>query len=169
MTMARFRNLHPVRSIKHIIDIQGGLVAAATTVNTLVAATDTPTLADVDGVETGATVNAIFLNVQVQAIEADALANVYMAVYKDPGGDIGTIAPDSVGANANKKQVIHQEMLMTEPGSATTGIPRTIFKDVIKIPRGYKRFGYEDKLRITLKSPGVNYNFCLQCIYKEFR
>ncbi len=166
-TMPRFTRLRPVRSLKHIIDQQGGLTAGTTSVNLIVSATDTPVLTDVDGVETGATVGSIFLNVQVAAIGTAALANVYMAVYKDPGGNVGTINPSSIGSSDNKKFVIHQEMIMTEKN--TTAIPRTLFKGVIRIPRGYKRFGYNDQLKISLNSPGVDYEFCYQAIYKEFR
>ncbi len=165
--MARFTRLRPVRSIKHIFDKQGSLGIGTTVIEDLVTATDTPTLADIDGVETGATVGSIFLNVQVAATTAAALANVYFAVYKDPGGAIGTLSPQTLGSDDNKKQVIHQEMLMVE--RRVDGIARTLFKGVIRIPRGYKRFGYNDKLRLALKAPGVTMDYCVQCIYKEFR
>ncbi len=165
--MARYQRLRPVRSLKHIVDVQGGLTIGTTAVNLLVTATDTPVLSDVDGVETGATVGSLFLNVQVAATSTAALANVYMAVYKDPGGNVGTINPSNVGSSDNKKFVIHQEMIMTEKN--TTAIPRTLFKGVIQIPRGYKRFGYNDQLKLSLNSPGVTYDFCYQAIYKEFR
>ena len=166
--MARFSNrLRPVQSLKHIKDIQGGLVLAVITQNNLIIAKDAPVLGNTADVQTGATVNSIFLNVQVSATSTAALANVYMAVYKNPGGNLATIDPASVGANDNKRFVIHQEMSMTEKN--TTAIPRTLFKGVIRIPRGYKRFGYNDNLVIVLKSPGVNMDFCVQCIYKEYR
>ncbi len=165
--MTRFSRLRPVQSLKHIKDIQGGLVIGTVSQNTLVIAKDAPVLANASDVQTGSTVSSIFLNVQVYATSTAALANVYMAVYKSPGGNINTIDPQTVGVDDDKRYVIHQEMTMVEKN--TTGIPRTLFKGVIRIPRGYKRFGYNDVLVIVLKSPGVTMDFCVQCIYKEFR
>ncbi len=165
--MSRFTRLRPVHSIKHIIDLQGGLTVGTVTSNTLILAKDAPVLAGEIEVETASTISAIFLNIQVAASSTAALANVYMAVSKNPGGNLADIDPQTVGDDDNKKFVIHQEMIMTEKN--TTAIPRTLFKGVIRIPRGYKRFGINDKLVVTLKSPGVTMDFCIQCIYKEFR
>ncbi len=165
--MGKYSRLHPVHSIKHIVDNQGGLIAGTVAVETLVAAVDAPVLASVNQVETGSTVGSIFLNVQVGTTGSGALPNVYMAVWKEPGGNLALIDPQTVGSNDNKRFVIHQEMIMTEKNS--TGIPRTLFKGVISIPRGYKRFGIGDLLQITLKAPGVTFDYCIQCIYKEIR
>ncbi len=90
-----------------------------------------------------------------------------MIIMKNPGNNLVTPTPNAVGGNDNKKFVIHQEMVMLEKN--TTGLPRTLFKGVISIPRGYRRFGQDDILVIALLSPGVNVDFCIQCIYKEFR
>ncbi len=163
--MGRYSNLHPVHSQKHVIDVQGGLVATTQQAIDLVEAVDAPTVAVVDSVEIASTVNAIFLNVQVAATGTAALANVYMYVMKNPGSNLSLPQANTVGASDEKKFIIHQEMIMTEKN--TTAIPRTLFKGVIKIPRGYKRFGIKDKLQIALLSPGVNFDFCIQCIYKE--
>ncbi len=165
--MSRFTRLRPVHSIKHVVDNQGGLPVNTVVAVTVINAKDAPVLASVADVETGCTVHSIFLNVQVSATSTAALANVYMAVWKEPGSNLALIDPATVGSNDNKRFVIHQEMIMTEKN--TTAIPRTLFKGVIKIPRGYKRFGINDLLNITLKSPGVTMDYCVQCIYKELR
>ncbi len=165
--MARFSRLRPVQSIKHVVDQQGGLVAGTKSQNILIEAEDAPTLADVNSVENGSTVSSIFLNLQVAATGTAALANVYMYVFKNPGNNITMPDPNVVGASETKKQIIHQEMIMTEKN--TTAIPRTLFKGVIRIPRNYKRFGYKDTLQLVLLAPGVTFDFCFQCIYKEFR
>ncbi len=165
--MGRFARMRPVQSLKHIVDKQGGLLVNTAIQEGLVTAKDAPVLAGAPEVQTGATVGSIFLNVQVSATSTAALANVYMAVWKDPGGNIALIDPQTVGTSDDKRFVIHQEMIMTEKN--TTAIPRTLFKGVIKIPRGYKRFGYNDILQLSLKSPGVTMDYCVQCIYKEFR
>ncbi len=165
--MGRFTRLRPVQSVKHIVDQQGGLLVGVVEQKNLILAKDAPVLAGTTDVETGATVSSIFLNVQIASSATGALANVYLAVSKNPGGNLATIDPQTVGSNDNKKFVIHQEMIMVQRDA--TGIPRTLFKGVIRIPRGYKRFGYNDALKITLKSPGVTMDYCYQIIYKEFR
>jgi len=116
-------------------------------------------------VEEGSTVNSIFLNVQGYATSTAALANMYMYVLKNPGNQVVLPNANVVGTSDIRRFVIHQEMMMLEKNS--TGIPRTLFKGVIRIPRGYKRFGIKDKLQVSLFSPGVTIDYCIQCIYKE--
>ncbi len=171
MKMARFRRqlLRPINSRKHVIDNQGGLVAGAKTTVALADTVDSPVLANPADVRTGCKINSIFLNVQVSATQTSALANVYMIVYKNPGNNIaiGNV-PDGnvVGVSDFKKLVFHQEMIMTEKN--TTAIPRTLFKGVLKLPRHMQRFGYDDILVVQLFSPGVTFDYCLQCIYKDY-
>ncbi len=163
----RAMRLRPVHSIKHVVDKQGGITAGTTQGEFLINAVDAPVLANTNEVETGSTVSSIYLNVSVYATTEAALANVYLNVYKDPGGSLGVITPNTVGSSDEKKFVIHQEMRML--GGSTTEIPVVVFKGVIKIPRGYKRFGINDLLVIRILAPGVNIDYCVQCIYKEFR
>ncbi len=165
--MGRYTRLRPVRSIKHVVDQQGGVAVATLETVPLVDSTDTPSLADIDGVETGATVSAIYLRVEVLATTASAVSNIYMAVGKSPGNNITFPNPNVIGASDSKKFIIHQEMVMVE--KQINGNPRTLFVGVIKIPRGYKRFGYDDQLKLLLFAPGIAFDYCVQCIYKEFR
>ncbi len=165
--MGKFSRLRPVQSVKHIVDQQGGLVIGVTSESVLAIAVETPSLTDTNGVSVGSTVSSIFLNVQVASTTAAALSNVYMAVYKNQGGNVAPINPQAVGQVDNRRLVFHQEMIMVE--KKVDGIPRTLFKGVIRIPRGYRRFGFGDELIITLRAPGVTMDFCIQTIYKEFR
>ena len=159
--------MRPVHSIKHIVDKQSSVTAGTAESQSLVSAVDAPTLGVPASVETGCTVNSIYLNVTAYATSEAALANVYVIIYKDPGGNLATIAPNTVGANDNKRFVIHQEMRMF--GGSTTEIPIVIFRGVIKIPKGYRRFGINDILRLRILAPGVNMDYCIQTIYKEYR
>ncbi len=161
------RSIRPVQSIKHIVDIQGGLVAGTKTVNTLVIADDNPDNANVSEVVTGSTVNSIYLKVEVYATNTAALANAYMYVIKNPGDNLTLVNGNVVGASDIKKFVIHQEMVMMEKN--TTGNPRTLFVGVIKLPRGYRRMGTDDKLQLVLFTGGTTADFCFQCIFKEYR
>ncbi len=168
MKMGRFTRMRPVKSMKHIVDRQGGLIAGTKVDEDVIRASDAPVFSvNPQDVETGSTVNSIFLNIQVAATGTAALANVYMYVMKNPGNNITEVNGNIVGVSDIRKFVIHQEMIMTEKN--TTAIPRTLFKGVIKLPRGYRRFGIEDRLIVSLFSPGVTYDYCIQCIFKEYQ
>ncbi len=159
--------LRPVNRIKHVVDLQQGIVLNVKTTNTLITADDNPLLAETQSVLTGSTVNAIYLKAEGYATTAAALANLYIIIMKNPGNNLVVPNPNAVGASDNKKYVIHQEMVMLE--QSVNGNPRTLFNGVIVIPRGYRRFGPSDVLSITYFAPGVNVSVCHQCHYKEFR
>ncbi len=170
MPRSRALGLRPINSLKHVVDLQGGLTIGTQTVAALIDTKDNPVQADSSAVATASVVKSIFLNVQVAATSTAALANVYMMVYKNPGNNIAVgNVPDAnvVGTSDFRKQVFHQEMIMTEKN--TTAIPRTLFKGVLRIPKHMQRMGLDDIVAIALISPGVTYDFCFQCIYKEFR
>ncbi len=160
--------MRPVNSIKHIVDKQGGLIAGTQVEEDVIVAVDsTVSTSNPFHVEKGCTVSSIFLNVQVSTTSSAALANVYMVVMKSPGDNINVPQGNAVGVSDERRFVIHQEMIMLE--RASLGIPRTLFKGVLRIPRGYKRFGIKDQLIIALLAPGVAMDYCIQVIYKEFK
>ncbi len=172
MVFSRQRNyLRPVNTLKHVVDIQGGLVAGTQSANLLVQGKDAPlTTVSPEQVHIGSHVKSFFLNVQVAASGTAALSNVYMIIYGNPGGVISDASyPNGnvVGTSNLRKQVFHQEMLMTEKN--TTAIPRTLFRGVIKVPRKFARIGANDRISLALFAPGVTYDFCFQSIYKEIR
>ncbi len=166
---SRGMSMRPVNRIKHVVDRQSALTAGSGENTVLLNTVDTPTLADTDGVETGSKVNGIFLVVEVTrtGTTSDVLANFYMYVGKNPGGNLALLEANVVGVSDNKKYILHQEMVMMQGFNA--GNPRTVFKGVIVIPRGYRRNGLNDQLVLRVFSPGVAVNYCIQCHYKEFR
>ncbi len=163
----RGNSIRPVNRIKHVVDQQLGLVLNVQANHALIISVDNPVIANVNEVETGAVINGIYLNVEAYATTAAALANIYMAVIKNPGNNLAFPNGNVIGADDNKKYVIHQEMKMLE--QSVNGNPRTIFNGVIVIPRGYRRFGPADRLSVQFFAPGVNCNVCFQCHYKESR
>ncbi len=163
----RGMSLRPVNRIKHVVDLQLGLVLNVQQTFALVDTKDAPVLANTSEVETGSKVNGIYLNIEGYATTAGALANIYIMVMKDPGGNLTFPNPNQVGTSDNKKYVIHQEMKMLE--QSVNGNPRTIFNGVIVIPKLYRRNGPNDQILISIFAPGVNCNVCFQCHYKEFR
>ncbi len=169
--MARFRrtSLRPVNRIKHVVDFSF-TAAAASQVNTvIISANDAPVLANRAEVLTGSTVNAIYARVEVSPNETDAgaIPNAYMIITKDQGGNITIPTANAVGSDDNKRFVIHQEMVMLN--NLAGGNPRTIFNGVVVIPKGYRRFGPNDELTLSVFSTAVNMAWCAQVHYKEFR
>lgn len=159
--------LHPVNTRKHVIDNQGGLVAGTAVNIDIAKGVDSASLAQVSECNVGSHVRSLFLNIQVAATGTAALANVYMIIFGNPSGEISMVNANVVGASDMKKQVFHQEMIMTEKN--TTAIPRTLFKGVLRIPRKMQRIGQDDRIRVQLFAPGVNFDYCVQAIYKEIR
>ncbi len=162
--------LRPIHRIKHVVDGSATLAAATQLNLVLVDTEDNPVLADTADVQTGAKVNGIYLKVEVASNEAQdvgAIPNVYLAVTKNPANNIITPAPNAVGASDNKRFVIHQEMIMLD--NKLGGNPRTLFNGVIVIPRGYRRFGPDDILTLSILSPAIDIAVCFQAHYKEFR
>ncbi len=149
------------------MDQQGATAAGTRAENNLILSVDSPTTANVTDVELGSTVNSIYLKVEINATSSAALSNAYMYIMKNPGGNLSTVNGNVIGASDIKKYVIHQEMVMMQ--QVTNSNPRTLFVGIIRIPRGYKRFGVNDSLIISIFSPGVNINFCVQCIYKSYK
>ncbi len=167
LVMARFSSMRPIHRIKHVVDSQQAFIAGTQLNLVLIDTVDAPVLANTFEVETGATVNGIYLRVEANATSSAALANFYLIIFKNPGSNLTTPACNAVGANDDKRFVIHQEMIMFQ--QVTNSNPRTVFQGVIKIPKGYRRFAPDDRLTLGLLSPGVNGNVCFQCHYKEFR
>ncbi len=161
-------SIRPVHRIKHVTDRQGGIALGVNLDEQVVTTIDAPTLAATNSVETGCTINAIYLRVEVTNDGATAvLPNAYLMVMKNPGGNLTFPNPNVVGASDNKKYVIHQEMVMLQ--MVENSNPRTLFNGVIVIPKGYRRFAINDLLTVRVFSPSIALFVCIQCHYKEFR
>ncbi len=164
----RGMGMRPVNRIKHVFDAQGATALGVEFVKNLILTVDAPVLANVNECETGSTVNGIYLKVEVvNTGTTGVLANAYMTLAKNPGNNLTIPPPNTVGASDNKKYVIHQSMIMLQ--MVDNSNPRTLFDGVIVIPKGYRRNGPADRLQLSIFSPGVELNICIQAHYKEFR
>ncbi len=166
----RFRSqgLRPINRIKHVVDKQSTIAGGTQEITALAKAVDAPVRTQTAEVETGCTINGIYLKVECVNTGVDGVfANAYMFVAKNPGNNLTLPGPNGVGVSNNKKFIIHQEMLMLQ--FVDNSNPRTLFNGVIAIPKGYRRMGPGDRLVITVQSPGVELSYCFQCHYKEFR
>ncbi len=167
--------LRLVNSLKHIIDTNGGITGGTPSTTDVITTVDNPAAGTSNQCSIGSRVNAIFLNVQIiQVVAAGGVDNIYLIVYKNPGGDLLGPNVDGVGVSDDRKRVLHQEMVMTgNVLTAASAIPKTLFKGVVLLPKAIRRNGVQDKLQVIVGHRSgeatQQSNFCLQCIYKEFR
>ncbi len=165
---SRGNRLRPVNSEKHIRTQQiGGVLDNQNVLNLAIAVPNPDTTANAEQVQVGSTIIGIYLKVEVSPTTEGALPNFYMAVAKNPGNTFVFPKVNVLGLSDLKKFVIHQEMVMLS--NSSTPIPRTVFAGVIRIPRGYKRMGVNDRIVLLTFAPGVNTEICYEVIYKEFR
>ncbi len=161
--------LRPVNRIKHVFDS-----TATPSANTAVAfpiadASDTPTIGVTNSVQTGSKINGFYIRVEVavKTTVADALANCYLAIWKNPASNMTAPAINAIGTSDTKRFFIHQEMVMLQ--NATAGNPRTLFNGVIAVPKGMRRMGPDDQWSVIVLAPTNEIRVCIQCHYKEFR
>ncbi len=162
--------MRPVKSLKHVIDVQGGTVADTKNNIDLVQGVADLTVQGTTQVSSGSKVFGLFLNIQAYVVSGAALNNMYFIIYKNPGANVSAAdipKANVVGASDFRRQVFHQEMLML--GDIDNIIPVTLFKGVIKVPRTFQTIRENDKITIQLFTPaGITTFFCIQCIYKSF-
>ncbi len=174
-------SLRPVNSLKHIIETNGAVVAAVVSVTDLIATVNNPDpLVSPSQVNIGSKVGSVYIRVEVVGTTgAGGVDNIYMAVAKNPGSNMTFPALDLLGVDDLRKYVIHQEMIMLSPqseagaGGGSNRFPRTMFKGVVRIPRGYQRNGVKDKLILLLQHRSGEVTqvteFCIEAIYKEYQ
>ncbi len=160
-------NLRPINRIKHVIDSQQAGAAGTQIAVSLIDTVDAPVIAERDECITGSTVNAIYLKAEAVNLTASVLPNLYMFVFKNPGSALTAPEGNVVGSSDLKRFVIHQEMIMFQ--RAANSNPRTVFNSVISIPNKYRRNAPDDNLSVLYFSPGIAFEVCTQCHYKEFR
>ncbi len=167
--MPRFRkSLHPVNSIKHIIDSEGTLTAAGGSFIPIAVAVpnvDTTVFKPGD-IRTGAKVNAFFLSVfMIGATGTGQTGSLNWIVQKLHEGQTAD-NPGLTGTSKIRNQIIHEEKGLA--GSAD-GTPMA-FKGVVVVPRGMRRMAEGDQWFVSLRSTDAtnDVNFCVKAIYKSF-
>ncbi len=172
--MARYRSrmaLMPINRTKHVVDSSSAVAAAAVSFVTMAITADTPTLADTDGVAVGSKINGFYIRLEAasnEAISLGAVPNFYCYIWKNVGGNLTRPAPNAVGANDNKRFIIHQEMTMLENKGQGSNA-RTIFNGVVVVPKGMRRMAPNDTWQLVFTSPAIDVVVCSQIHYKEFR
>ncbi len=164
----------PINRVKHVIDTNGAISMGAQSITDVIKAIDNPANSVSNECATASRVSSIYLRVEVIGKDsAGGVDNIYFYVYKNPANDLANPPVDAIGVNDKRKFVIHQEMMMLDFKGTTSGFPRTMFKGVIKIPKIYQRNGINDRLQIVIGHRPAETTqlteFCLQCIYQEYR
>ncbi len=159
-----------INSIKHIIDVDGELLAtgAVSQLNVAVAVPNVDPTTFVPGdVRVGAHVNGLFLSVFIIGASGQEIGgsiNWYIAKLHE-----GQSAPDpnNTGVSKIRNQIFHQEKGLAGSGD---GSPMA-FKGVIVVPKSFRRMREGDKIVVALALNGVatsNATFCFKAIYKSF-
>ncbi len=169
--MARFRNLSPINSIKHVLDTEGALTGGtASAVPVLVAVPNVDTTTFVPGdVRVGAKVNGIFLSIfMIGATGAGQTGSLNWYIGKQHSAQVlsNEAQPGNTGISKVRNQIFHEEKGLA--GSAD-GTPMA-FKGVIVIPRGMRRMREGDSIVVVLRSTDTmnDVNFCVKAIYKSY-
>ncbi len=169
----RRRNTGKIQ-IKHVVDTQDVIPAGTAVDKLLVSATDNPLRTNANEVTNGSHVSSMFLNIQVinSLDSVGSINNCYMYAFLNPSGLITPInfpLVNAVGASKVRNKIFHQDMVML--GDQADGIPLTLFKGVLKIPKKAQRMGIDDEISIRIGTPvgGAEVEACVQCIYKEYK
>lgn len=156
-----------------------GIIAAGTNtvIENITVAVESTTLAGIDQVERGGSVNGIFLSLFFYTEGGEVASEVPLVdwyIIKDQGGAMGTTfdskhlpTPGAQGGNINKRFVFHTEKGLAGGGDASlAGVPM-VFKGVIAIPRGFRKHNMDDAIRVCARANFAT-KFCIQAIYKWY-
>ncbi len=164
--MARFRKgLHPVNSVKNVINSQGALVAATPSTTDLVIGVRTlATSINPVQVPVGAVVNGIYLSVYILGESGASSGVVNWFIWKNPSNGLTPPDPTNTGVSDQRRFILHEEkgIFATQDGTPM------VFKGVIRIPPRMRRIGDQDRIQVVIQTENDTAEFCIQAIYKWF-
>ncbi len=167
----RMSSARPIQRVKHVVDSEGttSTVASITSLASIVVQRAVGAFVPTE-VVLGNTVNALFITVFAigsTGAPIDGSVNWYIAKRR-AGQDSLTDFPEpgNTGISQVRNQIFHEEKGV--PGSGD-GTPM-VFKGVIAIPKGMRRFREGDSLFIKISNTqaGGDSTFCIKAIYNEF-
>ncbi len=171
MVFRRGSSLHPVNSIKHIVETEGLLSGAVTSSVSLAIAVpnvDTTTFKPGD-IRVGAKVNGMFISVfMLGSTGSTPIGSLNWYIGKQ--GTSQTLSnealPGNTGISKIRNQIFHEEKGLSGSGDGTP----MAFKGVIAIPRGMRRFREGDAIVLNLRSLDAtnDVQFCVKAIYKSY-
>ncbi len=180
MVFRRRSRLVPIVSRKAVVDDSGVVPGNTSTVifsasaNCLAQGVAAADITNVQEVTAGSKIFGFYLSLFAaydtnQPAAAVPLIDWYI-IY-DKGNSMGTAftatglpVPGATGTHNNKSKIIHEEKGLG--GEKNDGYAM-IFKGVVRVPRGMQRIGFEDRLRVVMRS-NDDIVYCAKAIYKWY-
>ncbi len=163
-----FRRRVPLNSLKHVVDLEGGLTSTKS-VSVIAQQTAVRSSGAFNPVEvlTGERINAFFITVFIKGSSGTTVngsQNWY--IMKQHAGQAAVVPdPANTGQSNIRNQIFHEEKGLVGSGD---GVPM-IFKGVIVVPRGMRRIREGDVFQLVLLNNGTDAaEFCIKAIYKSF-
>ncbi len=157
----------PIHSRKHIVQFPFDQISTGTAQNIRLADAVAVPSTNADSIVEGAVIKAVFIELWLQNSANDG--HQVVTLTKDPINSTGPTFTNLAALDdfPNKKNI-----LFTHEGlSSNDGVsgPQRVLNQWFKIPKGKQRFGFEDKLFLSISNPSSNnLNRCGFAIYKEY-
>ncbi len=118
-------------------------------------------------IEQGAIIKAIFVELWLQNSANDGHSIVTLTKEENNQAGPSFAEMGDLMNFPNKKNILFtHEGLTSNDG---VGNPFNVIRQWFKIPKGKQRFGFEDKIHLTISNPSSNsLNRCGMSIYKEY-
>ncbi len=161
-------SLRPIDSMKNSTDATISL--SGTKVDTIIArAVDSPTNAVAVDVQRGSIIKAIYVILDVCGLGGTGVLNNFQGyLIKNPGANLTTPVPGTIGSSNEKKFIIKEwggMIMRNQDGNAPLH-----WEGWIKLPKRYHRMGTDDLWQIvTICSSGLTGHGFVKTIYKWYR
>ncbi len=158
--------LRPVNSNKNVVYLESS-IGTSRVDNRLVTTVDSPTLADLDAVQRGCSIKAIYISIDMCGLAGTGVLQTCTAyLMKNPGNNLTSPTPRTEGGSNEKKFIFKTWNYMTMRNQ--DGNPPYHWEGWIKIPKRYQRFGADDNLIITTASTTAAGHLSLMALYKWY-
>ncbi len=159
----------PIHSNKEIVDTVALLVVGGTITDVNILETVNNYTGTVGTAALGSSVLGFYLETSVSGADS-IVARTDWYLCKRPGNRTLTDypTPGSTGGSPQRKWIFHESKGIAQGESVSLlGGQTTRTREFIKIPKGYRRCGENDRWTIRIGS-SADYNYCLKCIYKVY-
>ncbi len=170
--MRHRRMLAPINTNKHFVARTNTTIAAGGIANlTIASAVVAPASSNTFDVTEGAVIKAVHIEMWINGSGAAASSTqAIIIVEKVPAGQVSVTVAQIVNLQAypNKKNILFtfQGVLGMQRDGQSAIAP---IRDWLLIPKGKQRFGFGDKLIISISSLTTTLQSCGMFIYKEYR
>ncbi len=169
--MARFRtsSKRPINSRKEIVDAIVVAVTGGVTTDVDILDTVNNYNGTVGTVAIGSSVLGFFLETSVSGSDSIIARGDWYICKRNGNRDISDFpVPGSTGGHLLRKFIFHESKgLLQGEQTSLLGGQTTRTREFVKIPRGYRRCGENDKWTIRVGA-SADYNYCLKAIYKVY-